>query len=399
MSPLRLLIAMVCLLLCGHAYAGVINVPEDYPTIQDAVDAASNGDEIVVAPGVYVSSQEWVVSIYKSVSIRSSEGRDSTIIQCNLGQGGILAADVFSNNASIEGFTVNDGSEGVRIGSNTNVTISSCTIDDSFNRGITILSDGIANLEEVIVQNCGTLSHSAGGGVLVSEGSLYANGCKILNNRNQIIGAGIVTYSNLNLSKFSRIEIRNSEISGNRAGYYPFNTFGGGGAHLGKWGVSNFYNCTFSDNYASEFGSAILQEPTFYQDQPFGVLTLEDCLIVGNECGSYTVAYPTSVTNCRFESNTVTNDYGGSAGIECAYVDCTVESTVFCNNTTATPSGNPHIRGYWIDGGATVSVFHARILIPMDRRTNVGALMMVCTMFHKNSARYRMRLNLLDKRI
>jgi len=30
---------------------GVLNVPDDYPTIQEAIDAASNGDKIIVGPG------------------------------------------------------------------------------------------------------------------------------------------------------------------------------------------------------------------------------------------------------------------------------------------------------------------------------------------------------------
>ena len=33
------------------AYADIIRVPEDYPTIQEAIDAASGGDTILVGPG------------------------------------------------------------------------------------------------------------------------------------------------------------------------------------------------------------------------------------------------------------------------------------------------------------------------------------------------------------
>ena len=40
------------LLLAGTTFADTINVPADYPAIQTAINAAQNGDTILVAPGL-----------------------------------------------------------------------------------------------------------------------------------------------------------------------------------------------------------------------------------------------------------------------------------------------------------------------------------------------------------
>ena len=39
-----------------HAFAADISVPNDYPTVQDAVDAASDGDTIMVMDGMYAGA-------------------------------------------------------------------------------------------------------------------------------------------------------------------------------------------------------------------------------------------------------------------------------------------------------------------------------------------------------
>jgi hypothetical protein len=53
------------------------SVPGEYPTVQAAHDAASDGDRIVLAPGIY-PMQEWQLS--KSISIESAAGPLSTVI-------------------------------------------------------------------------------------------------------------------------------------------------------------------------------------------------------------------------------------------------------------------------------------------------------------------------------
>lgn len=63
---------LITALLAGStaSMAGRIDVPAHYPTIQAAINAASNGDEIVVAQGTYHGP----IVIRKSITVRASAG-------------------------------------------------------------------------------------------------------------------------------------------------------------------------------------------------------------------------------------------------------------------------------------------------------------------------------------
>jgi len=37
-------------------FATIINIPDDYPTIQEGIDASENGDTVLVQPGTYVEN-------------------------------------------------------------------------------------------------------------------------------------------------------------------------------------------------------------------------------------------------------------------------------------------------------------------------------------------------------
>ncbi|MCH9021473.1 MAG: hypothetical protein IID32_01760, partial [Planctomycetes bacterium] len=54
-----------------HAQAVTINVPGDFATIQGAIDAAVNGDEVVVDPNTYY---EIIDFLGKAITVRSASG-------------------------------------------------------------------------------------------------------------------------------------------------------------------------------------------------------------------------------------------------------------------------------------------------------------------------------------
>jgi hypothetical protein len=99
-------------MLAGTSLAATINVPGDYTTIQAAVDAASNGDVILVAPGTYTGTGGEVVNTDgKAITIKASGTPEETII--NGGGAGARRVITCSSDEGadtiIEGFTITGG--------------------------------------------------------------------------------------------------------------------------------------------------------------------------------------------------------------------------------------------------------------------------------------------------
>ena len=191
----------VVLLLAGRGFADTLNVCKDfckYATIQDAVDAAEDGDEIIVGAGVYTGEGDQVVDMQgKSVWLHSSDGPEQTIV---------------------------DG-EGERLGFR-------C---DSLENQSTII-DGLT------IANC---SGVAGGGMYNYFSSPTVRNCTFRNNYADAGGGGIV-----NLKSFSTVT--NCLFEGNLAPE--------GAGMNNVYGEVTVVNCTFSGNVATKAGGGMFNQ-------------------------------------------------------------------------------------------------------------------------------------------
>lgn len=110
-------------------------VPEQFETIQAAIDAAEDGREIIVAPGVYFGSGASVIDTKgKPLFIRSRDGAETTFLDGEESRRLITCTTGEDKTTVIEGFTLVDGFSsvggGIRVGFGSNPVIRSCIVRD-----------------------------------------------------------------------------------------------------------------------------------------------------------------------------------------------------------------------------------------------------------------------------
>ncbi len=189
-----------------------ILVPEDYATIQEAIDAASPGDVVIVDPGTY---QENINFHGKDITLRSTDPDDSSVVESTVIDGGELDTVVTfeggeSREAILEGFTITNG-------------------ESDEGGGILILSFA-ARTSPTVRNNVITGNHAEGhgGGIMVDTSSGLIEANTIENNSAGDTGGGIST--GLDAS----VEITDNVIRNNSAEW-----FGGGIRAVGKPSIDN----------------------------------------------------------------------------------------------------------------------------------------------------------------
>jgi nitrous oxidase accessory protein NosD len=99
-----LVLGVLVLLLSGpYASAAILRVPQSYATVQAGIAAASAGDTVLVAPGVYFES----VTMKPGVHI---QGEPGAILDGSQGTGEVVsAASGVERTAVLSGFVVRRG--------------------------------------------------------------------------------------------------------------------------------------------------------------------------------------------------------------------------------------------------------------------------------------------------
>ena len=203
-QPSRVLLpfaALVLLSLPAPGAAATLNVPADYATIQAAINAASNGDTILVSDGTYTENIDFKG---KAITLKSINGPSTTIID-----GGSIDTVVkfITNETSssvIDGFTIRNG--------------------------------------------LATSNYTEGGGIFVASASPTISNNKIINNK-ACAGGGIGLY-------FSSPTIQKNIISNNAQGGCVGGT-GGGGILIGGASHPQILNNTISNNSMGSDGGGI----------------------------------------------------------------------------------------------------------------------------------------------
>ena len=167
-------VAMVTSLSC----ADIIHVPDDYGTIQAGINAASNGDTVLVADGNYSGSGNVNIDFGgRAIVVMSENGPENCIISCAYTGRAFYFHSGETSSSVLDGFTVQNGIS-------------------SYGGGMNITSSSPLIMHCIIANNNGTY----GGGIYISSGSPIIVNCTISGNSATNGGAVYATNSNLRMT-------------------------------------------------------------------------------------------------------------------------------------------------------------------------------------------------------
>ncbi|MGB3975605.1 MAG: right-handed parallel beta-helix repeat-containing protein [bacterium] len=213
-------------------FAAIIRVPEDQPTIQAGIDAAVDGDTVLVADGTYTGEGNRKITFTgKAITVQSENGPEQTVVDCEETFRGFSFRSGETNASILRGFTIVNGfTEGLgRNGSGISINGASPTIENCI----------IKNCVSKAAHDEGVYYFPALGGGMYISGSPVLINCVFMNNHAYDYGGAIYCAS-------GSVTISDTIFEGNGAVY--------GGAIYGK-NVS-ITSCTFQRNIAA-YGGAI----------------------------------------------------------------------------------------------------------------------------------------------
>ena len=216
----------------SSATAGVLNVPDEYPTIQAAIVAAVPGDTVLVADGLYTGDGNRDVSFMgKDITVRSVNGPKNCIIDCEgtieEPHRGFVFESEETNLAVLDGFTITNGTTlvgavadpfnggGVLCTNGSWPTISNCVFENNSCAcwGGAVYGGWFSN-GTIRLINCtmkGNYSGDDGGAVFSVGASIDLESCLFVGNEAATEGGALCTFAN------GAITLRNVTMVGNIA--------------------------------------------------------------------------------------------------------------------------------------------------------------------------------------
>jgi hypothetical protein len=189
---------ITALVFAGPSPANTINVPGDHALIQDAINAAENGDNILVQPGIYTGTGEQVVHLMgKSITLSAAGSPEATVIDGEAQRRCITCDDGEGSGTRIKGFTITNGyaqnGAGIYLGWGSSPTIEDCIVADN------VASSGGGGLEAAgsnsVVRNCMFMNNSSdgpyGGGLRLLGVQMLIYDCIIRDNTSSLNFGGI----------------------------------------------------------------------------------------------------------------------------------------------------------------------------------------------------------------
>ncbi len=316
----------------AYEMRGAINVPGDQPTIQAGIDAAVDGDTVLIADGVYTGVGNYNVNFNgKAITVRSANGPENCIVDCQqLGQGFMLWNSE-TETSVLEGLTIKNG------------------YSDSGGGGIYTFGSLPA------IKNCVFKDNSAsyGGAVYSSPSSISFTNCTFTGNSASSGDGGAVCSYHTSPSSPPSFSFTNCTFTGSSASdeggavfsYSPISctncTFTGNSASSGDGGgvsssSSSFIDCTFTDNSASsgDGGACSSASSSFI-----------DCTFTGNSASSGgAIDAPGfmgsfSCTNCTFTNNSASSGDGGAVNSFVTATNETFTDCIFASNSASSGDG------------------------------------------------------------
>jgi hypothetical protein len=270
--------AIATMVVAGSARADMLTVPSvDYPTIQSAIAAAVDGDEVVVDPGTYF---ETIDLLGKAIWLHSSDGPAVTtidgdgayhVVQCVSGEGpGTILEGFTITGGNANGMVPPDYRGGGMYNEGSSPTVTNCTFS-----GNTAAGD----------------SWGEGGGMFNNASSPTVTGCIFSANSADTGGGGMFNYN------YSSPTVTGCIFSANSADT-------GGGMFNDWYSSPTVTNCTFSGHsvaWAGGMGNIANSSPT-----------VTNCMFSGNVAlegggGMYNAASSPNVINCTFTGNSTAN--------------------------------------------------------------------------------------------